>query len=539
MKLIVPAYFYPDPLGSDWDTLLASPAGIGAIIVNDRSGVLAGQTVDANYTTAIGNAHTAGVALLYYVHTSYAARSIVDVKADMDAWISLYGPPTGWFFDEASEHVADVAYYQELYAYAAGRWVWLNFGTTPEAGITGAYSPNPAVDAWVIAETTATGLAGWTWPSEADLSNLYSIQAVIVHDAADGTAFGTAWSTITSHTGIGWAFVGTSSTYAALPSYWSTELSDVSGGILTGFSAPQWSWEPGELLTGGALTPGTFTLSGGGFLYMGYISVSATLSGGGFLTGEGTALTGGGIGSDGLVLTVLNGPLALSPGSLNVKVANGTPGATATITVAGSTAPTTSVVLDAAGGATGISVPISVTSSGPYTMTADDGTLTADASITVSSVDTSGGFPLPTYTPPTDIQNSTGVKKWVFQDPASTDYYHFIYNPDAMTSPFGPKNISYQATTAIDGQKLIFEGQQAPVQWQFSGFVRASGEYDAFVSWAAKRNRIWITDHYHRAWLCYLTQFAPVPRRSVGVPWSHTYTMSALIVYGPVTPAGP
>lgn len=140
--------------------------------------------------------------------------------------------------------------------------------------------------------------------------------------------------------------------------------------------------------------------------------------------------------------------------------------------------------------------------------------------------------------PPTNVQPTAGVKKWVFQDPATDDVYHFVWNPNQMTSPFGQKNIHWTASTALDGQKLAFEGQQPPVDWQFQGFIRTQAEYDAFVLWTTKPNRIWITDHFGRAWLGYLMHFDAVPqRRGKSVPWSHNYTMHVLIFEGPVTPA--
>lgn len=139
-------------------------------------------------------------------------------------------------------------------------------------------------------------------------------------------------------------------------------------------------------------------------------------------------------------------------------------------------------------------------------------------------------------TPPPNVQPGTGVKKWVFQDPGTSETYHFEINPNAMNSPYGQKKIQYAATTAIDGQKLAFEGQAPPVEWQFSGTLLAQSQYDAFVVWSQKRNRIWITDHFGRAWLSYITSFQPTAKRSQEHPWAHDWQMTALIFDGPVTP---
>lgn len=259
-------------------------------------------------------------------------------------------------------------------------------------------------------------------------------------------------------------------------------------------------------------------------------TAAVTLSGGGSdvpPTNEGSA---------GIQATIKNPTLAIAPGSLVVAVANGEAGATATLSVPGNLLADTTVVLDDTGAAPGVNVPVSLAATGNATLTVTDGTSTVTPTFTVSSLATPGSFVVPTYTPPAAVQNTTGVRKWVFQDPATGEVYHFPYNPNQMTSPYGTKNIQWTATTAIDGQKLAFEGQQAPVQWQFQGFIRSQDEYDAFVYWAAKRNRIWITDHYGRAWLGYLTHFDPVARRTAHIPWSHDYTMQVLLFDGPVTP---
>lgn len=262
-------------------------------------------------------------------------------------------------------------------------------------------------------------------------------------------------------------------------------------------------------------------------------------------------------GTAGLQATIANPTLAISPGSLVVKVANGVPGHTVTLSVAGNSLPDTTAVLDESGAAPGVNVRVAVASSGSHTLIVSDNTLSPSLAgplkapltagplgldpgvslpFAVTSVATPGSFVVPTYPPPAAVQNTTGVRKWVFQDPSSSDVYHFTFNPNQMTSPFGSKNIQWTATTAIDGQKLAFEGQQAPVQWQFQGFIRSPAEYDAFVHWQSKRNRIWITDHFGRAWLGYITQFDVVPHRSYGVAWSHDYTMHVLLFDGPVTP---
>lgn len=260
-----------------------------------------------------------------------------------------------------------------------------------------------------------------------------------------------------------------------------------------------------------------------------YIPPPNTISGGG------DVVFSGGMRPE-ILAQLVSSTVPVSPGSVLVKIANGAPGASVTVSIASNLRSATTVTLDASGTANGVAVPLSVAAPGTYAVTVTDGTSTATAAVAVSSVATPGTFATSTLTPPALVQNTTGVRKWIFQDPATGEVYHFPYNPSQMTSPFGPKNITYTPTTAIDGNKLSFEGQQAPVQWQFQGFIRSQAEHDAFIHWVGKRNRVWISDHFGRAWLAYLTQFEAIPHPANDIPWAQDYTMHALIFDGPVTP---
>lgn len=115
------------------------------------------------------------------------------------------------------------------------------------------------------------------------------------------------------------------------------------------------------------------------------------------------------------------------------------------------------------------------------------------------------------------------------------DPYEYIFpiNPNAMTSPFGPKNITSRAAVGPNGQKIAWEGTQPPVEWQWSGDLFSKEMYENLELWTAKGNRVFLTDHFQRRWIIYLTHFDPVPKRSVKYPWRHTYTMKAIVFSGP------
>lgn len=228
-----------------------------------------------------------------------------------------------------------------------------------------------------------------------------------------------------------------------------------------------------------------------------------------------------------------------SPGSVTVFVANGTPAGGATFTFDGDDIFTDE--FDDQGALNGLTLPVDVAAPGTYALVAEDNAtgLTASINITVTALSTATSIGVPVESPPPAVQNTVGnVKRWVFQDVKATpdEVYHFPHNPERMTAPFGRKRVAYAATTAVNGQKIVFEGSAPPVEWKFSGDILTQAHYDAFTAWFNKQTRIWITDHFGRAWLCYITEFTATPRRSINFPYRHEYEMTALVLQGPEIP---
>lgn len=238
-----------------------------------------------------------------------------------------------------------------------------------------------------------------------------------------------------------------------------------------------------------------------------------------------------------LEVTVRSTSVPRSPGSIVVFVANGTPIGSIIFTLDGSIVFTDE--LDSQGALNGVTIPVDVATAGVYPLLVEDVTtgLTVTVNITVTSISTPTSIGVPLESPPPAVQNTLGtVKKWVFQDLYTNQVYHFPINPDQMTAPFGKKRITYSATTAVDGQKIAYEGAAPPVEWRFSGNALTKAHYDALTLWFKKEVRIWITDHYGRAWLCYISDFTAVPKRSVQFPYRHTYEITAIVFQGPETP---
>jgi len=125
---IVPLYSYPT--ASYWSSIIAAknshPTVPVVAIVNPNSGP--GASVDPNYTTGIANLQAAGITVIGYVPTGYAGRSETLVRNDIDAWKSFYPSVTGIFFDEMSNQLADVAYYQRQDSYARSKGLTYTVG---------------------------------------------------------------------------------------------------------------------------------------------------------------------------------------------------------------------------------------------------------------------------------------------------------------------------------------------------------------------------------------------------------------------------
>ncbi len=108
--LAVPAYFYP---GAPWTQLVASAPTVGIAVMNPNSGP--GTASNPDYVRTVHDAQQAGITVLGYVHTSYGARPLAEVLADVSSYYTWYGVD-GVFVDEAStDCVQEATYYRPLY----------------------------------------------------------------------------------------------------------------------------------------------------------------------------------------------------------------------------------------------------------------------------------------------------------------------------------------------------------------------------------------------------------------------------------------
>lgn len=130
-SIAVPSYFYP---GSLWTKMENANPTVRLAVMNPNSGP--GDAQNQDYVNQVNKSQSAGLTVLGYVHTSYGARDIAAVKAEVDRYYEWYGVD-GIFLDEASTN-CDLAttYYAELYDHIKSKggqaMIVHNPGTHPE-----------------------------------------------------------------------------------------------------------------------------------------------------------------------------------------------------------------------------------------------------------------------------------------------------------------------------------------------------------------------------------------------------------------------
>lgn len=217
LRILVPAYFYPVP-GSPWTRLnAAAQAHQDRVfaIGNPASGP--GVSIDPSYAQAFASFRASGGRLLGYVATSYGARPVTAVIADIDLWTQMY-PVDGIFLDEMDNVPgAHEDYYGRLYKHVQARipggFVVGNPGVSTSESYLHA-GTRPVSDALCITETS-TNFLTWhadPWVAHYRRQHFYALPY--------GVASG-AWTPVVQHAfaeNIGWLYV----TDDVLPNPWDT-----------------------------------------------------------------------------------------------------------------------------------------------------------------------------------------------------------------------------------------------------------------------------------------------------------------------------
>jgi Spherulation-specific family 4 len=172
-KCLWPGYVYP----SIWDDTtawlswgrLAQPGQSreGSVaVMNPSSGP--GTAVVSDYTGAVNHGRNCGHRVIGYTHTSYAARAIADVEAEIDDYYAWYDVD-GIFVDEMSNASTDSAYYHSLWTYIGAKpGKHLTVGNPGAAAATDwqvKAGSTQACDIVCMFEDTAANYLAWSPPS--------------------------------------------------------------------------------------------------------------------------------------------------------------------------------------------------------------------------------------------------------------------------------------------------------------------------------------------------------------------------------------
>jgi hypothetical protein len=227
----IPMYVDPSSSAAAWAQVTSAAPTVALLVANPASGP--GTSAQAEYTGAIATAHAAGQTIVGYVHTSYGARALALVEADVDSWYSFYPAIDGVFVDEGATDTATIApYYQPLHDHvkaepAGPRTVILNPGTIVDEGFMA------TADVIVSFEDTYANYTNGSYPTNPAWMAGYPRWRFwhLVLSAATTTEMQNA-VTIARQRNAGYVYVtaqGPATAYQQLVSgaYWQAELSAV------------------------------------------------------------------------------------------------------------------------------------------------------------------------------------------------------------------------------------------------------------------------------------------------------------------------
>lgn len=244
--LLVPAYIYPTLAG--WTQYVNGAPATQIMVANVNSGP--GTSVNSDYTTAIAQARavdaqvanygsglygsglyssqarSSPIQVVGYVHTSFGARPLADVEADIDSWYSFY-TIDGIFVDEVQGDAPNLSYYRTLFNYIKAKTpqrnvVVLNPGTLPLEDYTAISNVIVLFENnYAGYQSSFTSVVSPSWVKNHPPSQWCSI----IYNIPDIPSLASVVSS-TKAAGIGYVFLTDQNGYTSAPSstFWSNEL---------------------------------------------------------------------------------------------------------------------------------------------------------------------------------------------------------------------------------------------------------------------------------------------------------------------------
>jgi hypothetical protein len=222
-RTFVPAFFYASGI---WQQA-ADTKPVPSYMILDISGTGAGSGPVAHFQSIVKQERAAGVTILGYSSTGYGLRSLSLVEADVRHYKAWYGV-TDMFLDEVRGIKSQLPYYRRLaqYIYAAnpGSSIWINPGDYPDpsymkvSNVVMAFEGPYAAYHDVIVPSWAFG-----YNPDRFANTIYATRGSQVASALSlSRSRNAGYVYVTDGTG--------GNPYSGLPSYWSTEDSDVTQG---------------------------------------------------------------------------------------------------------------------------------------------------------------------------------------------------------------------------------------------------------------------------------------------------------------------
>jgi len=224
LGIMVPAYFYPSS-GGYWNALDSAASLVPLIaIMNPDSGP--GTSQDNTYVQALAKLHQAGGTVIGYVHTSYGARPLTDVEADIDLYLSFY-KLDGFFIDEmtSDENASHLDYYAAIYQYIKAKNTNYTVFGNPGSNTREDYITRPTDDGLMIFEDDGANYPGFT-PSSWVFQHPAQQFVHLPYDVATATIMSNYVGLAVSRH-AGWIYITDDTLpnpYDTLPSYWTNEV---------------------------------------------------------------------------------------------------------------------------------------------------------------------------------------------------------------------------------------------------------------------------------------------------------------------------
>ena len=230
LRLLVPAYFYPEGAGQRyWEALGEAARRVPVTaIMNPASGPGTAEAgPDPRYTATLARARGAGVKVIGYVSTDYARRDAAAVMAEADRYAALYPGIQGIFFDEQPSADAQVPYYRALYEHVKARDSAALVVTNPGTSMGPAYLDAPAADVACIFENSH-GFESYQ-PPDWVAKRGRDHAAALCYNIPDAAAMRRCLD-LARQRNLGWVYVTDDrgrNPWDTLPTYWSEEVAAV------------------------------------------------------------------------------------------------------------------------------------------------------------------------------------------------------------------------------------------------------------------------------------------------------------------------